>query len=375
MMTLLLLSITLIYLFLIGSLIYGFDKVSDFKLENISHKTAFTIIIPFRNEAEYLPKLIQSLLKLDYTKTYIEFIFIDDESSDASAEIINKMMSTTELDYKLLKNIHISSSPKKDAITLGIKNSKHNWIITTDADCEVPKFWLDSFDCMIQNQSPKLIVAPVTLNYINSFFNRFQLLDILSLQGSTIGGFGIKKPFLCNGANLAYHKSLFKAIHGFKGNDSIASGDDIFILEKALKYSPNSIKYLKTPHAIVTTSVQANFTSLKAQRVRWASKTTKYNNWFGKLSGFIVLLMNATLICALTLSLINIISFTFLAYIYVIKFSLDFLLLFKTARFFKQEQVLFSYILSSLIYPFFSVYIAFIAVFSGYKWKGRSYIK
>ena len=374
-MTLLLLSITLIYLILIGSLIYGFDKVSDFKLENISHKTAFTIIIPFRNESEHLPKLIDSLLNLDYTKTFIELIFIDDESSDNSVEIINKMMNATKLDYKLLKNIHNSSSPKKDAITLGIKNAKHSWIVTTDADCEVPKFWLDSFDCMIQKKSPKLIIAPVTLNYKNSFFNRFQLLDILSLQGSTIGGFGIHKPFLCNGANLAYQKSFFEDLKGFKGNENIASGDDIFILEKALKHSPKSIKYIKTPHAIVTTTVQANFRSLKAQRVRWASKTTKYNNWFGKLSGFIVLLMNATLICALTLALINIISFTFFTYICIIKFSLDFLLLFKTARFFKQEQVLFSYILSSLIYPFFSVYIAFIAVFSGYKWKGRSYIK
>jgi hypothetical protein len=49
--------------------------------------------------------------------------------------------------------------------------------------------------------------------------------------------------------------------------------------------------------------------------------------------------------------------------------------LFKTARFFKQETLLLSYIFSSLIYPIFSVYIALKSTLKSYEWKGRTFRK
>jgi hypothetical protein len=47
-----------------------------------------------------------------------------------------------------------------------------------------------------------MIAGAVTYT-CGSFYN-FQQLDIASLQGATIGGFGINKGFMCNGANFAY---------------------------------------------------------------------------------------------------------------------------------------------------------------------------
>ena len=40
----------------------------------------------------------------------------------------------------------------------------------------------------------------------------FQQLDFLSLQGATIGGFGLGKACMCNGANFGYAKKLFHHI-------------------------------------------------------------------------------------------------------------------------------------------------------------------
>ena len=70
--------------------------------------------------------------------------------------------------------------------------------------------------------------------------------------------------------------------------------------------------------------------------------------------------------------LMHFISLKIALALFVIKFSIDFLLLFKTARFFKQENLLLSYLFSSLIYPIFSVYIAFLSFFKSYHWKGRT---
>ena len=367
--------ITIIYLLLIGSFVFGFDKVPVFKLKNIKPETKFSILIPFRNEAENLPELLQSIASLSYPNDMFEIIFIDDDSEDNSKEIIMRFLSSVRNDIKIMSNKRVSNSPKKDAITTAIKHAKNDWIITTDADCKLPKFWLDSFDECIQTTRSKCIVAPVTYVIENNFLNRFQLLDILSLQGVTIGGFGIKKPFLCNGANFGYKKELFKTLNGFEGNTNIASGDDIFLLEKMVKTNPKAIHYLKSEHAIVTTKAQPTWNILKAQRIRWAAKTSAYNNRFGKLAGVMVLLMNSIIIILATLSFLNTFNSTVFIYILIIKFNIDFYLIYKSASFFKQKDVLQTYILGFLVYPFFSVYIGFISLFKGYTWKDRRFKK
>jgi cellulose synthase/poly-beta-1,6-N-acetylglucosamine synthase-like glycosyltransferase len=371
---------TIIYTILIGSLAFGIEKVKRFELKNLKSKTNFSVIIPFRNEAKNLEALLDSILQLNYPKNLFEIIFIDDESDDNSVELITEFINknpfeSTQIDISIIKNIRTTNSPKKDAITIAIKNAKYNWIVTTDADCKLPKYWLDSFDEFIQNNNTDFIVAPVTYSNTQTFLERFQLLDILSLQGVTIGGFGIKKPFLCNGANLAYKTSVFKTLNGFDGNTTIASGDDIFLLEKAIKNNKNKVHYLKSEHSIVTTKALPTLKSLIAQRLRWAAKTTAYNNWFGKLCGLIVLLMNTSIIIGLVLIFINVITVKTVFYILFIKFNIDLLLLYKSVTFYNQKSALKYYVFSFFIYPFFSVYIAFISTFKSYKWKGRTFNK
>jgi hypothetical protein len=71
---------------------------------------------------------------------------------------------------------------------------------------------------------------------------------LASLQGTTIGSFGIGKGFICNGANNL--KSLFEKLNGFEGNDSIANGDDVFFIaesDSALE-SRSLCKIKKTCH-------------------------------------------------------------------------------------------------------------------------------
>ncbi|OYX24945.1 MAG: glycosyltransferase [Flavobacteriales bacterium 32-35-8] len=373
--------VTLCYVLLIGSLALGFDRIKVFKLDKSLSKTTFSVIVPFRNEAENLPFLLESISKLNYPKHLYEVIFIDDDSEDESVKIINQVLDTSRFHPKaqtnvtIIKNERKTKSPKKDAITSAINLAKYDWIITTDADCQLPEFWLNSFDEFIQHTNAKCIVAPVTYHDDTNFLNRFQLLDILSLQGATVGGFGINKPFLCNGANFGYQKSIFKELNGFEGNTNIASGDDIFLLEKIVTLYPKESHYLKCDHAIVTTKTQESWQELVSQRIRWAAKTSAYNNGFGKLTGLIVLLMNALIVAVLLFTLLNTFSAKILLYILVIKLYLDFLLIYKTASFFNQRNILRSYLIGFILYPFFSVYVAFLSVFNGYTWKGRNFKK
>lgn len=372
----LIISITVIYIFLIGSFILGFDRIQLFELTFLKPKTRFSIIIPFRNEAKNLPLLLKSISRLKYPKDYFEIIFVDDDSDDDSVDVLNAILTETGItptDIKVIKNVNTTNSPKKDAISLAISRAKYDWVVTTDADCTLPIYWLNSFDECIQKQNPDLIAAPVTYHHTKGFLQNFQLLEVLSLQGATIGAFGIKNPFLCNGANLAYKKLLFKMVNGFQGNSEIASGDDVFLLEKATEQKLAKVHYLKCKQTIVTSTALNSTPDLIAQRVRWAAKSSASKSIFGKLTSLVILAQNALIICGLIFTACGILTPTALLFIFMVKLSIDFTLIYKTANFFNQKNHLKHYLLSALYYPFFIVCVVFLAIFKGYKWKGRRY--
>jgi len=387
-------TITFLYLLLIGWLLVGFHKVKVFKITNKLPDSNFSIIIPFRNEAENLPDLLSSLEAINYPKDKFEVLFINDDSTDNSVLILEKYLVKNK-HFKLLNNQRKSNSPKKDAINTAINIAKYNWIITTDADCEVPKNWLQCFNEFINSNLNKhstfssireelelgMLVAPVVYKTNKSFLQNFQNMDFLSLIGSTIGGFGIQRPFLCNGANLCYKKAVFLKVNGFNGNDDIASGDDIFLMEKFLEQNKNSVKYLKSKDAIVITKPETTFKGLLSQRIRWASKTGATKNWFGKLVGLLVFLMNFLLVFGFWFlvwsfftqnSQISQICVVFLL-LFLLKFNIDFLLIQKTYKFMGLKNGLKPYIFSSVLYPFFVVLVVILSFFKKYEWKDRRF--
>ncbi|MBT8385571.1 MAG: glycosyltransferase [Bacteroidia bacterium] len=368
-------TILALYSILIIAFIIGFDRVEFFKLSSFDHKTRFSIIIPFRNEAQNLNPLLTSLSKLNYPKSLFEIILVDDDSEDDSVKLISTFIENARIDIKIVKNIRMSDAPKKDAIETAIGQAKFDWIVTTDADCLVPESWLQTIDAFIQEYDPKCIVAPVNYKIEESFLDKFQLLDFLSLQASTIGGFGINKPFLCNGANLCYEKQAFFDVKGFTGNTHIASGDDIFLFEKLLDAYPGNIHFLRSDEAIVTTKPQSTLRKLLSQRIRWAAKSTAFTNNFAKFVGITVLSMNILLVITLLLAIFNMFNWQLFLLMVFVKLSLDFVLIKKVFNFYKQPISFFHYIASGLLYPFFSMFVAIVSIQSNYSWKGRTFKK
>lgn len=369
-----LIFIAICYVLLIVSLTIGFHKLSEFLPEQTNQKTKFSIVIPFRNEAKNLPNLLQSISNLDYSKELFEVIFVDDFSEDNSVKIIEEFFKPNK--SIIFKNNRVSNSPKKDAISTAIHQAKHDWIVTTDADCKLPKKWLQTLDTFIQKEQPNMVVSSVNYEVNNSFLHRFQLLDFLSLQGTTIGGFGLENPFLCNGANLAYQKNIFKQLNGFDGNNHIVSGDDVFLFEKFLKHDKNSVRFLKSKDAIVTTYPVNSWSDLVQQRVRWASKTSQVSLSSTKIVGILVFLMNLAIVSSLSLSVFQLYYFKLFLFLFASKLIVDILLFLPAVKFYNHKKGFQkAYFLSSLIYPFFSVFIVVYSVLFRFEWKGHSYKK
>ena len=367
MLELILGTVFLIYILFIRQLIYGFNRMRRFSKAEFIPKTSFSIVVPFRNEKENLPNLLHSISLLNYPKELVEVILVDDDSDDEFR------IQNLEFRIQMIKNVRKSNSPKKDAIETAIQIAKHDWIITTDADCLVQKDWLTIYDQYIQKNEVEMVASGVCYIPKKGFLSAFQNLDFLSLQGATIGSFGINQPFMCNGANFAYSKSFFKELNGFQGNETIASGDDVFLLQKAVSVAPKKVGFLLAKESIVATNPVATWSDLFQQRVRWASKSTGYSSVYGKLLALVVFGGNLAWIVSFLLWLVGLLDQNIFMLFVALKFLIDFILIYKTANFFESKL---QYVLaSSLLYPFFSVSVAVYSLFGKYSWKGRNFRK
>lgn len=366
--------ISFFYLLLIVYLTIGIKKLQVFKGFQAQHQNKFSIIIPFRNEAPNINSLLESLQKIQYPKELFEIIFINDSSTDNSVSLVEDFIAqNSSIEISLLHNNSRTLSPKKEAIEKSITIAKYEWIVTTDADCVVPNSWLTTLNEFIELSNCDMIVSPVVFTSNHTFLQDFQQLDFLSLMGATQGGFGIGFPFLCNGANLCYRKSVFIEVEGFEGNKKLASGDDIFLMEKFLAKNKSGVQYLKSLDAIVKTQPQKTIKDFVNQRIRWASKTIAYKNNSGKMVGLVVLSMNFLLFLYVIFFFMKWISIAEILLLLMMKMGVDYALLLMISKFYQKKIDIKKYLIFSLIYPFYSVIIGLLTFRKKYEWKDRMF--
>ncbi len=362
------------YVLILVYLLIGFYKINEINNSpNPSLNHCFSIIIPFRNEAENLEELLTSIEKINYPTNSFEVLLINDESTDDSVSRIEDSIKNSPVSFKILNNRRTSASPKKDAITWAIEHALHPWIVTTDADCILPYNWLHAYNQFIIEHDPFMIVAPVSYLRKKGIVNQFQITENFSLQTTTAGGFGQKLALLCNGANLAYKKSIFKEVNGYSKNNTIASGDDIFLLETIKKRYPDKIGYLKSKEAIVKTKAQDSWKTLIEQRIRWASKNKHQKDWKLLLLGSSILGTNLLIVFLIGLSLLqpNYVGFT-LVFI-LLKLSIDYFYCKASAQFFEEEISIFPFLINWFLYPFISLIVFLKSLKGSYHWKGRAF--
>ncbi len=338
-------------------------------------QTSFSIIIPARNEEANIGACIQSILQQKYPASLFEIIIIDDHSTDNTSEIVQAFHQqhsnirliklADELDSKLL------NAYKKKAIEKAIGYSNGDWIITTDADCLVKENWMASFDAMIQEQAPVFIAAPVVFTKNNTVLSMFQYIDFISLQGITAASVSAGFHSMCNGANLAYQKTAFYEVNGFKGIDTIASGDDMLLMNKIKQRFPSKIAFLFSKEAIVTTDPMPDWKSFFNQRIRWASKADTYKD---KSIFWVLVLVYLYNFSLFVMPLVGFFYWPLFFYWLVFigcKTLVELSFAFPAGKFFGQSFLWWFPLLQPL-HIAYTVIAGWLGKFGKYEWKGRS---
>ena len=355
-------------------LIVGFYKVQEVTYKGGATVNDFSIIIPFRNEEENLELLVDSLNEIEYPHNKFEVVFVNDHSDDNSLEVLYDVLKSVNFDFKVLSQIP-EKNGKKYALTLGIENASYPWILTTDADCIVQPLWINLYDQELQETDLKMVAGPI--NFISTgtgFLEAFQKLDLSSLIGTSIGSFGLGTPLVSNGANLLFSKTAFYEVLGYQGNMNIASGDDMFLMEKFKNNYPDKIKYLKAHDAIVYTDTVKDLSQFINQRLRWSAKSSAYGSVYIKLVGLVVGLANVSLIILYFLAISGVSLNIVLSTIFI-KLIVDFWLIAISSSFLKDTRQLYYYPIMAVVYPFYVLGIATVSQFKTFEWKGRRFQK
>ncbi len=319
-----------------------------------------SVIIPFRNEEETLPKLIKELLQQDYDKALFEIIVINDHSTDNSLEQLKPFQDKI--------NILINPSEgKKQALNTGIDEANGEYIFTIDADCSVGAKWLSTSVKNIIAEDAVLQTGPVFLKETKGFLTQFQAMEWLALMAITQLQFERKNASMANGANLLFKKEVFYEVNGYQGNENIPSGDDQFLLQKIKKKYPKQICFAHHQDCIVRTEAQETFSEMLHQKVRWAGKW-KANKGLDLIAAPLLFLFHVLFLIALYFSFqkewvpIGVILVT-LSHAY---------LFYRTASFFNFKLSILSFIIANFTYSFYAIAVGVLTLSRrSYIWKGR----
>lgn len=233
---------------------------------NPQKEEGVTVLIAAHNEFKNLKTLIPKLFEQDYPS--FDVMIVNDRSTDRTKRLLEDMMSI----YPRLRSVTIKYTPshvtaKKFAMTLGIKVSKNDVILLTDADC-IPNSdqWIRKMTAPVRQEGKTFALGFSGYEKIKGFLNNWIQYETL-LTALYYVSFGLwKAPFMGIGRNLCYRRSFFMEVKAFKGFWHLEGGDDDLFVNQYATGSNTAI--VLDPEANTTSKPKVTFKEYMVQKKR-----------------------------------------------------------------------------------------------------------
>ncbi|MEQ1624339.1 MAG: glycosyltransferase [Sediminibacterium sp.] len=241
------------------------------KADSMEHPVS--VVVCARDEAENIMKNLPGILMQEYKSSH-ELVLVNDNSTDESRYLIDELRKT----FKHINHIELTQeakmiSGKKFPLSMGIRSSKHEIVLLTDADC-VPasEFWIQKMQDAYHDNTEIVLgygayhKKPGLLNKLIRFETFHTALQYLSYA---LAG----KPYMGVGRNLSYKKDVFLRNKGFSSINQIPSGDDdLFINQVA---TADNIGIVIDPQAHTLSEPKRTWNEWMSQKYRHYT-TAKY---------------------------------------------------------------------------------------------------
>ena len=214
-----------------------------------------SVIIVAKDSASDLRKNLPAILEQDYPD-YEVIVIYDRADKDESEDVLKLLQDKYHhLYYTFIPDSARYISHKKLGVTMGIKASRHEWLVHTEANC-LPSSnqWLRKLASNFTDHTD-IVLGYSNYEKTSGWFNRKitfdTLLHSMRYLGMAING----HPYMGCGRNLAYRKSLYYNQKGFTNHLNLQRGeDDLFINQVTnanntrVEASSESVMRITTPH-------------------------------------------------------------------------------------------------------------------------------
>ncbi len=195
----------------------------------------YTVIVPFHNEEGHLRQCIQALQRQTVPRSRYELIFIDNASTDQSAEIVSEF-----------SDIVLLSEPEPSAYrarNLGLENARAPLIAFTDADCVAETNWLEALATEMQRSGCDIVIGKRNPKDFGDFMMGFaselhdSRMEMLFNRSDRIYWYGMT-------ANMLICKRLFQQVGRFS---ELPRGGDSEFVRRCVELIPDFVmRYAST---------------------------------------------------------------------------------------------------------------------------------
>jgi glycosyltransferase involved in cell wall biosynthesis len=184
-----------------------------------------SIIIPCKNEEQYIERCIQSIINVNFPKELLSVYVCDGMSTDNTRAIIKQIIAQ----YSYIELIDNPQETTPHALNIGFKKSNADVKIIVDGHCEIDA------DFIIENLkalaiSDDIVCAGGTINSVSEDEN-YQAIALAMSSPFGVGDAsfrtGNKNGYVDTVAFAAYKKEVFEKI-GYFDEELIRNHDDDF---------------------------------------------------------------------------------------------------------------------------------------------------
>ena len=245
-----------------------------------------SVIVCFRNEEATLERCLRGILAQDYSAGF-ELLAVDDNSTDGSADIVRRLIGEGYHHLRLLQP-GPTRPGKKDALTFGIHNAHHEFLLLTDADCypATPE-WITRMTAPLHREAA--LVLGLGLYDSGALFGvtGFQDFESKYVALKYMGFAQRGLPYMGVGRNLAYTRTFFVRAGGLEAHADLPGGDDDLLVGGAAR--EETAARVVHPDAVTFSAPVETWGAFFRQRRRHQSTGLRYRPVHQLLLGLLAL--------------------------------------------------------------------------------------
>ncbi len=233
-----------------------------------TYRPKVSILIAARDEEKNIGSCLESCERLSYPVDRLEVIVIDDRSTDATQSIIQgfadrlphiKLVVATPGSGKL--------QGKTNAVTQGIDNASGEILLFTDADCIVPRRWVEETVKYYASEDVG-VVAGFTYLEGAGWFSCFQATDWFTLFTVASAGTRVGIPLTAVGTNLSVRRQAYDDVGGYR-KIPFSVTEDYALFHAVISTKRYGARFPMDRGALVESQPCGSWEQLYRQKKRW----------------------------------------------------------------------------------------------------------